>query len=86
MRSTEDTSSSLTNACCFENVAHLQGQYVWYNHPEETWSPARVTEGGTEDISIEMVDGGLVGTQPHVSACCLPHARNDPTAHAWLKV
>jgi hypothetical protein len=37
-----------------------QGQYVWFNHPEETWSPAKVLEGGNEDISIEMVDGGLV--------------------------
>ena len=33
---------------------------MWFNHPEETWSPAQVTTGGNEDVSIEMVDGGLV--------------------------
>ena len=32
---------------------------MWFNHPEDTWSPAKVTTGGNEDISIEMVDGGL---------------------------
>ncbi len=42
-----------------------QGQYVWYNHPEDTWSPAKVLEGGSEDISVEMVDGGLVRAQRH---------------------
>lgn len=50
--------------------SHAQGAYVWFNHPEDTWSPAKVTTGGNEDISIEMVDGGLVRA-PHFSAACV---------------
>ena len=30
---------------------------MWFNHPEETWIPAKVNEGGTGMITVEMDDG-----------------------------
>jgi len=38
-------------------AAFEKGDWVWFNHPEETWIPAKVTEGGSGDITVEMDDG-----------------------------
>ena len=37
-------------------AAYEKGSYVWFNHPEETWIPAVVTEGGSGDVTVELED------------------------------
>lgn len=29
---------------------------MWYNHESETWLPAKVTEGGSGKITVELED------------------------------
>ena len=48
---------------------------MWYNHESETWLPAKVTEGGSGTIAVELEDtfgenaaAGMVCLAP----CCPP--------------
>ena len=44
--------------------AYEVGSVVWFDHPEETWSPANVLSGASAAVVVAMVDGGQEFTQP----------------------
>ena len=41
-------------------VLRPQGGWVWFNHPQLTWIPAKVLVGGKEDITVEDDEEKLV--------------------------
>ena len=53
-------------------AAYEKGSYVWFNHPEETWLPALVSEGGSGDVTVELEDSGMEYTHPASSDVFMP--------------
>ena len=56
-----------------------QDSWVWYNHETETWIPAKVTEGGSGDIAVELED--TFGENAAAGMVPLPPRPQMPCAH-----
>ena len=81
---TVNTRCSPASLVQFPNLGYCdawQGSWVWYNHESETWLPAKVTEGGSGTISVELED--TFGENAAAGMVCL--SASDPTPLLFLR-
>jgi myosin-7 len=54
------------------DMAFEKGGWVWFNHPQLTWIPAKVLVGGREDITVEDDEEKLEHTHAANSGLFMP--------------